>query len=715
VAEKKEQNNTKDKKEDDIELNLNIEDLAKSALDKKHEKEEEVVKEEAKKEKIEKTIVTLRGRYEVFVYKEIKALSNPYVKAYEARDNQNKNRRFVCFVCANELPPRRRLLKTYQSVTHKCVPGLVAHGFLKWGAEKIEERYVLIFENVFGAQFMSHINTPIQAMTSDELASNIIKPMYELLTSYAEKGLVHGAIRPTNLFQNQLDQGKTFVINPCLALPLGYDEHVLFEPIELAMAEPDGKGMGHIQNDLYALGVTLAILMVGRNPVEGLSVNEIIEGKLRYGTFSLLLGQQRISGAINEVLRGLLVDNIHERWDLSDLQKWCDGSRQTPRQTSPEPKAERSFEFMKKHYTSLRLLARDLAKNPSEAFKVIKDESLHKWLGRTLTDLSIADRYRMATAHLATDGDDSDGMMAIVSRVVMALDPVGPIRYKEHSFMPDSMGQMISTLARKKGGAEMFASILSEELVPFWFTLSSEGSSEQNDILKSLKRCQEYLRKRAFGNGMERCLYFLNRDVQCLSPLFDKFYVYNAIGVIVGLELVAKRDDRPEEPFDNHIAAYLTVHFSGSNEGDIQLLGSTDLNIRYHSTLTLFASIQNFSEMSNLSNLAGWMMTLMDPVIEAFHSRQLRDAIKKDLEKISRQGDLVAMLRHISNTNLMKEDVLGFSKAQLTFMKLEKEKKVLNMKIQHPEMGVSEGRQVSALISFILATVSFIVFMTMIY
>ena len=90
MAEKKEQNNTKDKKEDDIELNLNIEDLAKSALDKKHEKEEEVVKEEAKKEKIEKTIVTLRGRYEVFVYKEIKALSNPYVKAYEARDNQNK-------------------------------------------------------------------------------------------------------------------------------------------------------------------------------------------------------------------------------------------------------------------------------------------------------------------------------------------------------------------------------------------------------------------------------------------------------------------------------------------------------------------------------------------------------------------------------------------------------------------------------------------------
>lgn len=709
------QENKQDETDDNDDIVLNIEGLAKSALDKKHKEEEEIEEREAKEERVEKTIVTLRGRYDIYVYKEIKALSNAFVKAYEARDNQNKTRRYICFVCSNDLPPRRRILKTYQSVTHKCVPALAAHGFLKWGKERAEERYVLIFENIYGSRLMSDINVPIQSMSSDVLANTIIKPMCELLTSYHEKGLVHGAIRPTNLFENQLDQGQSVAVNPCLAYPLGYDEHIIFEPIEIAMAEPDGKGEGHIKNDLYALGVTLAVLMVGHNPISGLSVNEIIEGKLRYGTFSLLLGQHRITGAINEVLRGLLVDNIDERWSLADLQKWCDGSRQTPRQTSPEPRAERSFEFMKKHYTSLRLLARDLAKHPYEAIKVIQDETLNKWIDRTITDAKTADRYRLATAHLAADSDDSDSMLAIVSRVVMALDPIGPIRYKGRSFMPDSMGQMVSALVREERGSDLFRAILGEELVPFWFTLVSEGAVDQNDILKSIKRCQEYLRKRAFGNGIERCLYYLNRDVQCLSPMFDKLYVYNAIGLIVALEIISKNDDRPKEPFDAHIGAYLTVHFAGSSEGDIQILGSPDLKDRYHSALTLLASIQNFSEMSNLKGLAQWMMSLMDPVIEAFHSRELRGAVRKDLEKISRQGDLVAMLKHVNNTNLMKEDVLGFSKAQLQFTKLEKEKKLLMMKVKHSEMGLAEGRQVAAFVSFILSAVGLIVFLSMIF
>ncbi len=703
-----EEQTTEGKKDPEI----NIEGLAQSVLKKKKQDEHEAEVKKEQQEKVEKTIVTLRGRIDIFVYKELKALSNKVVKAYEARDSQNKDKRFVAYVCHNDLPPRRKALKAFQSINHRSSGALTAHGFLKWGDEKVE-RYVLIFENNYGRRLMQPGKDTATPMSSDVLIEMVIKPMCELLTSFDEKGFVHGAIRPDNMYENTLDKGKSVALAPCLAYPFGYDENVLFEPIEIAMAEPDGKGDGYLKNDLYALGVSIALLMIGKNPVSHLSASEIIEGKLRFGTFALLLGQQQISGAVNEVLRGLLVDNMEERWGVSDLQKWVDGTRQTPRQTSAEKKAERPFDFRKKNYTSMRLLARDFAKYPKEAFQVIKDESVYRWLDRTLGDEKASERYAMATAHLEIDDEDSDAMYAVVARVVMALDPVGPIRYRGRSFMPTSLGQMLCSLIRQPSGADLFRTILSEELVPFWYTLNADSAGDPQDILRSLKRCMEFLRRRSFGNGIERCLYFLNRDVQCLSSMFEGLYVYNAIGVVVALQIASKKDNRPKEPFDAHIGAYLMTHFSGSSEGDIQLLGNADLNKRYHAMLTLFASIQNFSEINNLSGLAGWVMELMDPVIEQFNSRKIRAEARKELQKIASKGSLVAMLRYVNNVTLLREDMLGFSKAQLQFLRLEKEKKILQVKTGHADMGVSEGKQISAFVSFILSLVAFVVYLTM--
>src|SRR3546814_7561845 len=69
------------------------------------------------------------------------------------------------------------------------------------------------------------------------------------------------------------------------------------------MAVPEGRGYGGPEDDYYALGVLVLVLLCGGNPVPGLSEHELVEAKISKGSYAALVGETRLSLPMVEVLR----------------------------------------------------------------------------------------------------------------------------------------------------------------------------------------------------------------------------------------------------------------------------------------------------------------------------------------------------------------------------------------------------------------------------
>lgn len=696
---------------DDTGSDIQIENIAKNVL--KTKKEDAAEKKDAAAVPIKK-IIKFGKNYEIHADKPLASLSSSITQAFKAVDTTNPSKQIYAILCHDVFPPRRRAYKAFETITNKCMAELLATGVVNWEPEG-RYRYAIIFDNIYGQPAMKNIKGKQEPLSEDKLVNMVIKPITTLLRNFKEKNFVHGSIRPDMLFENVLDGGKSYALAPALSMPLAFDQPVLYETVERGMAQSSGRGLGSSSTDLYALGVTLAVLLIGYNPLGKRTDHEIIRAKVEYGTFSSLLGNQRIPQGINEVLRGLLQDDPKARWDIEDLEKWVEGRRMSPRQSNKEPKAARSFEFINEKYSSLRLLAKALTENSSEAIKVLEAGLLKRWIERSLGDRAVIERFEHATEGYIS-GDNKDQLYGenIIAKISMALDPGAPIRYRGVSVMPDGVGLALTEAVAYQKNVDVYTDIIQHELIPFWFSCQRDSAVDVVTQMGLMEACKGFLRnKKIPGNGVERCVYYLNKEASCLSPHFQNYDVHDPITFIMALEVIAGQSDRPKEVFDQHMAAFLSTHFSAANEGDIQLLGAYDLKIKYKAMLTLFSGLQAYAEIPKMPNLAKWMMTMIEPVVNNYNSRALRQKIQADLEGLANEGDLVGMRDLLENNTLMKEDIMGFSKAKLEFKKLEEEYFKTEIDLSRDSMGLAQGREVAGIVCALLAVLGLFGFLAM--
>jgi len=152
---------------------------------------------------------------------------------------------------------------------------------------------------------------------------NVVKSLVHALLDMRDADIVHGNIRPSNMFAIGPAGGVDRVIlGECLSTPSSYAQPAMFETIERAMADPIGRGPPVIDDDLYALGVSLAVILRHRDPMEGFTDEQIINHKIDQGSYIALTGKDRFSGDILELLRGLLNDDRVQRWNLEDRGGW---------------------------------------------------------------------------------------------------------------------------------------------------------------------------------------------------------------------------------------------------------------------------------------------------------------------------------------------------------------------------------------------------------
>ncbi|MEO8716000.1 MAG: hypothetical protein ABI369_13400, partial [Acetobacteraceae bacterium] len=205
---------------------------------------------------------------------------------------------------APALPPRAQALQALAGITDGIL-GPLAHGPGPEGAGA-EAYYVLC-----PAPPGPALAAASRAWGEAELLDCVLRPAAQALVRLGARGITHRAIRPANVFQAAPNQ--PVILGQAWAAPPAALQPALFEPPYSAMCLPAGRGDGFIADDVYALGVLLAVLALGRTPLDALDPVEVVRRKLEHGSFAAIVGEQRLPPMIGDLVRGMLAEDPEHR------------------------------------------------------------------------------------------------------------------------------------------------------------------------------------------------------------------------------------------------------------------------------------------------------------------------------------------------------------------------------------------------------------------
>lgn len=657
----------------------------------------------------------VQGRYHVFPHKPIPELNTPTAQAFLAEDRRDTQRSLFALVCRPDLPPRVNVMRSLKGVQVQGLLQLVEWGPAYWAP--INKRCMfVVYDRPAGGRVMTSLNAEIRRYDDWEVSKKLVAPLSTALRELSSRGVTHRAIRPTNMFYMGTGH-ESIVLGDCVTSPPAFDQPAMFEPIESAMAHFAARGSGHYSDDMYSLGVTLVLLLLGRNPVAHQDDATILANKMAQGSYAALISEERLPISSIEVLRGLLCDDMDERWPIESLDLWLQGRRLSPLQAKLPKRTQRSFHFNGKEYNSARDIGMALARHWKEAIPVVLGGQLELWLRRALEDKEKADAVsstvRNVTGALT---DKKSGADLMLCKVCMILDPKAPVRYKGLHVMPDGFGPLLAlTLAEGKDTRLIVEAILRE--VPKLWLESRDRYSPENSILEqNFRELRDFMKAGNIGTGIERCLYELNESLAVQSPILADQYVADIRELLPALNEVSKRIDPKTAPFDRHIAGFLATHMNYDVSKQIAAINSSDPAASMLGILNLLAILQWRLGPNELLGLTSWVGGLLiGPVVNSYHSRDRRKVLEREIPRLVRNGSLLELYKFVDNGEERQKDTDGFAWAQAEWAAAEEEISELEGSKDRREANALHFGQQSAAVTSVLIALATLAILTINY
>jgi len=651
-----------------------------------------------------RTSTHLGDGFELFPDTSLPDLDGPGTIAIGARSLKGHKADLCALVHTGTAPPRTDPIAPLMAIDSPSLVQLVSAGAVDWPADG-SRRLVYIITRPGGPPVMRTLGDQMAPLREDELGRRFLAPALAVLSQLSSRGLTHGAIRPTNIFLRDR-AGTALVLGSLFATPPGYGQPPLFETIERGLAQPSGRGPGSSLDDLYALGVTLAILALGHDPTAGQDADTVLAAKIDKGSYPAIVGSARLPGGVGELVRGLLSDDPKQRWTLQQAELWLSGRRLSPKQPPMTKRGQRGLELAGREYWNTRTLAKAMAGNPVEALTLIESGELERWVKRSVGDEACVNS--LATVLKGGSGAEKSQSAAdrTVCKVIMALDPTGPIRYRGKSVMPDGLGPALAEAFLRRETYQPLAEIIVHQLPHVWTNLQREFKPEYVPLIQNIDALNGYLERTTIGFGIERVLYETNRTLPCLSPALETDRALSPQDVLRALERLAARADPKQEPLDRHIVAFLNTRHRQFEEQILSQLGrSIEPARRGLTTVHILADVQGRQNSPTLPNLARWCAALLAPAIGRFRNRHLREKLHKQLEGAARTGQLSELLKIADDTAALKQDWRDFEAARQSHRAAVSEIEGLRRHLANrSEIAETTGRQVAATISCILGT-----------
>ena len=625
-------------------------------------------------------------------------------KAYRAYSNDSNKTPLIAIVCERYLVPRRAAADVYSTIVDNSLAKLVAHGVVYWPPTK-RELYVFIYYDNLGKPLLQRGERNALGWRQDDVMSLIVKPYAGILQDFRDKDFVHGAIRPDNMFCDGV-QGKPskIILGDCLSVSQSLAQPVLYEPIARGMADPVARGKATPTIDLYALGVSIAVIMRHNDPLKGLSDDEIVRRKILHGSYSAITGKDRFKGEILELLRGLLHDESSQRWTIDEVLEWLDGRRLSPKQSTAIKKAPRPFDLGGDKYFVTPLMAMDIENKVKAVKSSIEDDSLLNWIERSLEDEDISERFQKAVVDSRQQSTSSGYESCLAGNVSIALDTGAPIRFRNLRLIGDGIGNAIVEAVVLKQPIGAFVEVFRNSLVLNWLSVQDPHIIDVNGLFGKFEKCRRYLKTSKVGDGVERVIYLLNPECPCLSEVIKDYYIVGADDLLNAYEDLCKKGHASTTFLDLHSVAFLYEKDQKVIEPYLYDLNTHENHRVIGANLKCLAAIQKRYSLGNFPAIAKVMAPRLQAVVKRYHDRHVQERMREAVAEFQSTGDLKKIASIFENAEVVKKDFSSFRKAMLEFKTLETERLRLEMRMENKvSFGIETGREVAAILSCILA------------
>lgn len=639
--------------------------------------------------------VRLGERYEIQTGVPLGAFGASEAPSYRAHDRAHPGVPFVALVTEPGMPPRLALIEAMAGLHTDRLVKPFAFGVVDW-PPRGRRVFALVFDEP-GKRLVTDLGAPFAPFAAEAVLDEILPPVLAALRALAEIGATHRALRPTNVFR--AENGR-IVLGECVSGPPAAQQPVLFETVESALAHPMGRGAGTQADDIYALGMTIATLVLGRDPMAGMSADEIIAAKIARGSLAAMVGAAGATPRLVDLIRGLVADDPRERWTLADLDGWVQ-QRRVPVHQAPVPKrAARPLEFEGEKYVAARPLARHFVREGSAAAKLIRSGELDVWLQRSLNAAECAAAVARAVAEAGEPGSAAHESQ-LVARVAMALDPAAPLRHLDLAAAVDGLGPVLAATMRAGGAAAAIGDAVMARLPHFWFSVQGVLRPDQVMLLKSFDRVRIQLEDRRPGFGLARILYELNPGLHCFSPAVESAHAIDGAGLMPALERAAASGGLAEPLIDRHLAAFIAARCRGAGSDWLDELANVKPDARALGQLRVLAYLQGQAGGKPAPRLAARVERDLPPVIARFRSRTRRTALGASLARFAEHGDLAAMLAALTDPAERQRDEAGFRAARTEQNAIAAERAALAASAAERETHAAE---LGGTISFALAS-----------
>ena len=295
----------------------------------------------------------------------------------------------------------------------------------------------------------------------------------------------------------------------------------------------------------------------------------------------------------------------------------------------------------------------------------------------------------------------------IIARVCITLDPAAPIRYRGISVMPTGISDMLVETILTGNNTQVIAEIISSQLVTFWIEMQKDTRSELLPLGQQFERMKNFIERSSFGNGIERVLYELNQGLPCLSPLLRSEYVTVPKALLPALERLASLPARLRVSRWTGISRHFLVVRDRRSEISFEAMTMPESSLkRGLSLLNLCGEMQYRHGPDALPGLAQWLAPLVDPVVQRYLGKALRDKLRTQIKETVTRGDLNGLLRLIDDPRRIERDQQEFMAARMLYLNILKETTDIEAKLANREIVMRQiGKPMAASISTFLAIV----------
>ncbi len=584
----------------------------------------------------------------------------------------------ACFalICDRALMPRFESVEPYIPLLNSGLRHLIEHGSAYWPPEK-KECYIFIYEYHDATQLVTEDDNDTALGIKPAIVREKIVPFFiRLLQKLEEACLSHGSLCVSNIYTSEGGgEYEDIAAGDMLALPFGYAQPNVYKTIPVMMAGTTGRGEGRISDDIYAFGVSLALMLRSKPPLRGKSNEEMLLLKMKNGSYSTLLGAERFGTAFFELLRGVLHDDPQKRWSVEEISLWAENRSLTPKQFVRDKSAPRPLEFNGTKYEQVSYLAKDLVNNPPEVSSLVENGQLMHWLERSVADKNLTDCVQKAISYMSGNIKAIDRSYALVAAISNAMQPQNPLMYKELRFFPNAICSIMVECSVKGYDLNPILEVLRYGIVSSWCAFQINDHPDLSSEIKTIEKCLSELRNSRIGHGTERCIYMLSSHVPCLSPTFKNYYVSDTKRLItLADQLLEHKKIDFSNLMDRHIAAFIAQHNPKMIEKTIFDLHAEKKGDYILAILKIYAQGQLVHKIKKLPHLAAIFEKKIGPCYDIYHDKKLREDLKKRAKEAAKSGDLVKMVELFTEVKRLRRDRYKYLAANQEYINLESER-----------------------------------------